>query len=68
MTSEISPNIHLDHTHAQAVCQGIGDRLRDSLERNWTTAPKELEELFDRLPELDAERAPSIVPRADAGF
>lgn len=64
MSNRISPEVHLDHLHAHAVCQGIGERLGESLKGDWTAAPAKLDELFARLPELDAERAPSIVPAA----
>ena len=64
MFNRIKAQVQLDRHHARAVCQGIGERLRDSLDRNAESAPAKLRDLFSRLPELDRERAPSIVPSA----
>lgn len=62
MSDRIAPEVHLDHVHAHAVCQGIGERLRDSLRNDWIEPQHNLKELFARLPELDLESTPSIVP------
>ncbi len=56
--------VRLDHLHAEAVCRGIGERMRDSMDKNLSEAPETLRGLYARLSELDAERAPSIVPSA----
>lgn len=54
----------LDHIHSEAVCRGIGERMRDALDRDTADVSKRLRDAIRRLPELD--RAPSIVPAADA--
>ncbi|EKS39616.1 MAG: hypothetical protein ACJAVZ_002903 [Afipia broomeae] len=57
-----APDVPLDHIHSEAVWQGIGERLRDSLNREKTDIPQRLGSLIARLPELDGETAPSLVP------
>ena len=57
-----APDVQLDHIHSEAVWQGIGERLRDALSRESPEMSQRLRTLIARLPELDGERAPSIVP------
>lgn len=57
-----APDVQLDHIHSQAVLQGIGERLRDALSRESPEMSQRLRVLIARLPELDRERAPSIIP------
>ena len=57
-------DVHLDHLHSEAVCQGIGERLRDALNRESADMPQRLNALIARLPELDGEAAPPLVPDA----
>lgn len=57
-----APDVQLDHIHSQAILQGIGERLRDALNRESPEMSQRLRTLIARLPELDRERAPSIVP------
>ncbi len=52
----------LDHIHSEAVWRGIGERLRDALSRESPEMSQRLRALVARLPELDGEQAPSIVP------
>ena len=59
-----APDVHLDHLHSEAVCQGIGERLRDTLYRQPPESPQRLNALIARLPELDGEAAPPLVPDA----
>jgi len=54
----------LDHIHSEAVCRGIGERMRDVLDRDTARVSRRLHNAIRRLPELD--RAPSIMPAADA--
>ena len=68
MSNRIRAEVQLDHHHAHAICQGIGERLRDSLNKTSEAAPQILHDLFARLPELDRERAPSIVPSSREAF
>jgi len=55
----------LDHTHCRAICEEIGDRLREVLDRNTSRTPPNLQRLIDRLADLERESAPSIVPSFD---
>ena len=54
-------NVEIDHRTSLAVCDGIGERLRD-LMKPTTQLPHRLEELMNRLQEV--EDAPSITPGA----
>lgn len=58
-------DIHLDHTHSEAVRQGIGEQLRDALNRETPDMSQHLKTLIARLPELDGEKAPSLVPEME---
>ena len=55
----------LDSTHSRAICDEIGERLRDALGRQVAEMPLHLRRLVDRLAELDHVPAPSIVPAID---
>jgi hypothetical protein len=50
----------IDSTHCRAICDEIGERLRDIIKREASEVPPRLLRLIDQLAEL--ERAPSIVP------
>jgi hypothetical protein len=54
--------VALDSTHSRAVCDEIGERLRDVLGRDASEIPSHLRRLVDRLAELERVPAPSIVP------
>ena len=54
-------NLRLDHTHCRAICDEIGERLREALGRE-TKIPPHLRRLIDRLGELDDVWSPGIVP------
>jgi len=56
-------NVEIDHRTSLAVCEGIGERLRDQM-KPATALPHHLQELMNRLREI--EDAPSIIP--DAGM
>lgn len=56
------PDIQLDHVHSAAVCEGVGERLRNALNREASDTPQRLRRLVDRLPELDSEHTSSLVP------
>jgi hypothetical protein len=56
-----SASVEIDHRTSLAVCDGIGERLRD-LMKPTATLPHRLEELMNRLREV--EDAPSIAPGA----
>jgi hypothetical protein len=53
----------LDPTHCRAICDEIGERLREALGREIPAMPPHLLMLLDRLAQLD--EAPSIVPSID---
>jgi hypothetical protein len=60
-----APHVHLDHIHSEAIWQGIGEKLRDVLTRESPDMSQRLRAIIARLPELDRERAPSIVPNIE---
>ena len=55
----------LDHVHCRAICDEIGERLREVLKREVPAMPSHLCRLIDRLAELESEPAPSIVLSMD---
>jgi len=55
--------IALDHAHCRAICDEIGERLREILKPEALEIPQRLRELLDRLAQM--EQAPSIVPSID---
>lgn len=59
-----APDVRLDHIHSEAVWQGIGEKLREALHEQPGMSQR-LSALIARLPELDSERAPSLVPDMD---
>ena len=54
--------IRLDHIHCRAICDEIGDRLREMMGRESADMPSYLRRLVDRLGELDDVPSPGIVP------
>jgi hypothetical protein len=60
MSHHNAVTLQLDHTHCRAICDEIGERLREVLQRNVTPTPAYLLALIEKLAELDD--APSIVP------
>lgn len=54
--------IRLDHIHCRAICDEIGDRLREMMGRELAGMPSYLQRLVDRLGELDDVPSPGIVP------
>ena len=55
-------NLRLDHTHCRAICDEIGERLRETMAPESVTMPPHLRRLIDRLGELDNVWSPGIVP------
>ncbi|MBN8969601.1 MAG: hypothetical protein J0G95_14250 [Rhizobiales bacterium] len=53
----------MDHSTSLAVCNGIGERLRDIMKPGAGHLPPRLQELMDQLQHI--EDAPSIVPQLD---
>jgi hypothetical protein len=62
MSKRRGVNIRIDHMHSRAICDEIGDRLRDIFRRSTTELPLRLQSLIEQLSEADGEVAPSIVP------
>ena len=58
--------IHIDEKHARAICEEIGERLRETLNRAVPgQLPPHLQHLIERLAAADHDEAPSIVPSLD---
>jgi hypothetical protein len=60
----------LDHTHCRAICDEIGDRLRDILAQEAAKIPPRLLALVDKLAQLEIDGlvqldSPSIAPAID---
>jgi hypothetical protein len=60
--------VMLDHTHCRAICDEIGERLAQILNRDVLEMPPRLLDLLNKLAELErdaraqVEHAPSIAP------
>jgi hypothetical protein len=65
MSKKSAADIRIDGTHSRAICDEIGERLRETLRREALELPPRLQLLVDRLAELDGGSAPSIVPSFD---
>ena len=65
MSKKNAADIRIDHIHSRAICDEIGERLRETLGRKVLELPPRLQLLVDRLAELDGRSAPSIVPSFD---
>jgi len=55
-------DLRLDHSHCRAICEEIGERLRETMALKSLTPPPQLQRLIDRLDELDNVWSPGIVP------
>jgi hypothetical protein len=62
MSKKNAADIRIDPIHSRAICDEIGERLRQVLKREPVGLPPRLQLLVDRLAELDGAAAPSIVP------
>lgn len=63
LTRRDAEALALDHAHCRAICDEIGERLRQVLKPEALDIPQRLLALLERLAEL--EQAPSIVPSND---
>ena len=63
MPNRYAAALALDHAHCRAICDEIGDRLREVLKPEAMEIPERLRALLDRLAQMD--QAPSIVPSLD---
>ena len=65
MADKDAATVAIDSTHSRAICDEIGERLRDVLGREVSEIPLYLSRLVDRLAELERMPAPSIAPSID---
>jgi hypothetical protein len=65
MAGQYPAALVFDATHSRAICDEIGERLRDVLARDVSEMPAYLCRLVERLAELDRVPAPSLVPCID---
>ncbi len=62
MSKKNAADIRIDHIHSRAICDEIGERLRETLRRKALELPPRLQLLVDRLAEIEGRYTPSIVP------
>jgi hypothetical protein len=63
MSARTGASIQIEVVHLRAICDEIGDRLREILRReNGHVLPPRLNSLMQQLARADCEPAPSIVP------
>jgi hypothetical protein len=62
MAGQYPAALAFDDTHSRAICDEIGERLRDVLGRDVSEMPAYLCRLVERLAELDRVPGPSLVP------
>jgi hypothetical protein len=63
MTNRIAKDLKIDTTHSLAICEEIGDRLRQILgPKTIGPLPPHLQNLLEQLAKLDHEATPSLVP------
>lgn len=66
MSARTDVRVLINDAHARAICNEIGDRLRETLNRAMPHhLPQRLQELIDLLAAADHDTAPSIVPSLD---
>ncbi|RTL52787.1 MAG: hypothetical protein EKK40_06440 [Bradyrhizobiaceae bacterium] len=58
--NSLDNDIQMDRSTSLAVCDGIGERLRDLMRPGAGHLPPRLQQLMDQLQQLDD--APSLVP------
>jgi hypothetical protein len=57
--------LQIDSLHCRAICEEIGERLRNILPPETAALPLRLQILMDRLADQDRELEPSIAPDLD---
>lgn len=63
MLARNGKSVEIDAVHSRAICEEIGDRLREVLRREvGSELPPRLHDLMERLARADHSAAPSIVP------
>jgi len=68
MSKPTDANLRIDQLHSRAICDEIGDRLRQILPLEVSPLPPRLRYLLDRLADSDGELSPSIVPSLEDMF
>jgi hypothetical protein len=58
----------MDQLHSRAICDEIGERLRQILPPEAGPLPSRLQYLLDRLFDCEAELSPSIAPSLEDTF
>jgi hypothetical protein len=58
----ISNHLQIDSLHCRAICEEIGERLRNILRPEKAALPLRLQILMDRLADQDRELEPSTAP------
>ena len=63
MSARTDASLQIDAVHLRAICDEIGDRLREIIRRETShVLPPRLNYLVQQLAKADFEFAPSIVP------
>jgi hypothetical protein len=63
MSARTDASIQVDAVHLRAICDEMGDRLREILRRETgPVLPPRLNDLMQQLARAEVELAPSIVP------
>jgi hypothetical protein len=66
MLTRTGASLQIDAVHTRAICDEIGDRLRDVLHRQVShELPPRLQYLMEQLAKADEEVSPSIAPSLD---
>lgn len=66
MLTRTGASLQIDAIHTRAICDEIGDRLRDVLDRELSRElPPRLRDLMARLAKADNMASPSIAPSLD---
>ena len=63
-THDQGPSLDLEPEHRRAICNEIGQQLRDTLADDNPSAPSRLQDLVERLTELDGA-TPSTIDLED---
>jgi hypothetical protein len=57
MSKKNAADIQIDHLHSRAICDEIGERLRQAIRQESVGLPPRLQLLVDRLAEFDGAAA-----------
>jgi hypothetical protein len=62
MRTSVDEELGIDDVHTRAICEEIGDRLREMLARSVSELPPRLRGLVQEFERADQETGPSIAP------